>query len=611
MIDPSHSSIARTQQYTIRDLTLLGILFLAAWAALPVRAAESPVAAPPPAATPAPEAPTGRLAVSFLSPSERVEEPLVVTLTPALPAEMPGPRAAEIERRLVLARRPESSQAVFEGLAPGRWVLAWSGPGVSSDERGVTLSAGPTLSVDVPLRGGRSLAGSVRDDLGMVVAGAEVVVRTAAGPFDGTPRPVITAKSGGDGGFKLAGLPVDEDLAWEAKAEGHEVSKGRLGGETSLQVVLERAQRVTGRVVDADGKPIEGARVSVSWALKDADGVAREHRSQPGPILTDATGVFAFHRLYRWDGNLLVRARGHISARRELEALPTLGESRELDLGTLTLEEGRTIPGRVVAAEGGAPIAKAQLTAEWALSPRLLDWAHATSDEEGAFELSGLPEGSPVRLAAKAPGYALTWIDLSPEATSAELALRRGGKIEGLVCGTPAELARTSVWFGSEARRHSSGENLEVGPDGRFVVENAEPGRWTFTRAWSHRDAAGRTLGGAGGVANAEASATVEDGATARVRLACDGILVTGAVVANGTVPGERVLVLSRANRDFGDGLVDGASGRFAIRVPVPGRYEVWGARPPSGHAFASPACNVPPEGLAGCVLDLSSVPAM
>ena len=85
---------------------------------------------------------------------------------------------------------------------------------------------------------------------------------------------------------------------------------------------------------------------------------------------------------------------------------------------------------------------------------------------------------------------------------------------------------------------------------------------------------------------------------------------MTGTVVASGTAPGERVLVLSRGNRDFGDGFVDGASGRFAIRVPVPGRYEVWGARPPSGHAFVSPACIVPPEGLAGCVLDLSSVPA-
>ena len=80
--------------------------------------------------------------------------------------------------------------------------------------------------------------------------------------------------------------------------------------------------------------------MNVSWARKDADGVVREHRSQPGPILTDVTGVFAFHRLYRWDENLLVRARGHFSARRDLVALPTLGESRELDLGTLTLGEG-------------------------------------------------------------------------------------------------------------------------------------------------------------------------------------------------------------------------------------------------------------------------------
>lgn len=584
------------------------VLLLAAALAAGAHAADGPVAGPSAAATPAPPSSTGSITVSFLSPSERVDEPLVVMLTPALPAESAGARAATVEKRLVLARSPERTRADFEGLAPGRWVLAWSGPGISSDEKGVTLSAGATLPVDVSLRAGRSLTGSVRDDLGMVVAGAEIAIETAEGPFDGTPLPRITAKSGGDGGFRLVGLPIDAALVWEAKAEGHEVSRGRLGGDTSLQVVLERAQRITGRVVDADGKPIEGAGLNVTWVHKDSDGFAREHRSQPGPIRTDATGVFAFHRLLRWEGALLVGAPGYLSTRRELETLPTLGETRELDLGTLTLGRGRTLPGRVVDAERGTPVPEAEVTAMWAHAPRLRDATSATSDAEGSFELSGLPEGGSVRLVARAAGYALGHLDPSPEATSVELALRRGGRIEGLVCGTPAELARTSVWFGSEMRRHSSGNALEVGPDGRFVVENAEPGRWTFTRAWSHRDAAGRMQGGMGGVGNASASTTVEDGATARVRLACDGILVTGTVVANGAPLGERVLVLSRANRDFGDGLVDGATGRFAIRVPVPGRYQVWGTNPPSGHAFASPGCDVPPEGLAGCVLDLTAV---
>lgn len=587
---------------------LVPFLCVAACLATGARAADGAVPGPSAAATPAPKVSTVAIAVSFLSPNERVEEPLVVTLTPAVPAESTGSRPEAVEKRLVLARSPERSRAVFEGLFPGRWVLAWSGPGISSDEKGVTLTVGATLTVDVPLRAGRSVAGSVHDDLGMVVAGAEVAIETTAGPFHGTPRPRIHAISGGDGAFRLAGLPVEAALSWEARAEGHEVSRGRLGGETSLQVVLERAQRITGRVVDADGKPIEGAGVNVSWSRKDADGVAREHRSQPGPIRTNATGVFTFYRLHRWEGALLVRAPGYLSTRKELEALTTLGESRELDLGTLTLGRGRTLPGKVVDAERGTPVADAQVTAEWKVSPRLGDGTSATSDAEGAFELSGLPEGGSVRIVAKAAGYALGHVDPSPEATSVELALRRGGRIEGLVCGTPAELARTSVWFGSEARGHSSRNALEVGPDGRFVVENAEPGRWTFTRSWSYRDAAGRTHGGMGGVMNAEASATVEDGATARVRLACDGILVTGTLVANGTARGERVLVLSRANRDFGDGFVDGASGRFAIRVPVPGRYEVWGVHLPQGHAFASPACDVPPEGLAGCVLDLTAV---
>lgn len=587
---------------------LVPVVLLAAGLAARSDAADRPASAPPAAATPAPKAATGAIAASFLSPSERVEEPLVVTLAPALPEGPASSRAAAVERKLVLPRSPERLRAVFEGLAAGRWVLAWSGPGISSDEKGVTVSTGTTLPVDVPLKGGRTLTGSVRDDLGMVVAGAEVALETAAGPFDGAPRPRLTARSGGDGGFRIVSVPVDESLDWEARAEGHEVSSGRLGGETSLQVVLERAQRITGRVVDADGKPIEDAGVNVIWFMKDDRGVHRAQQSQPGRIRTDLTGAFAFHRLLRWEGTLVVRAPGYLSTRKDLGALANLGETRELDLGTLTLGRGRTLPGRVVDAERGTPVAGAQVTAEWAIARQFHDGTGATSDAEGAFELSGLPESGAVRLVGKASGYALGHVDPSPEATSVELALRRGGRIEGLVCGTPAELAWTSVWFGTEARGHSSANSLEVGPDGRFVVENAEPGRWTFTRAWGHRDAAGRMQAEMGGVMNASSSVTVEDGATARVRLACDGILVTGTVVANGAPLGERILNLSRANRDFGDGLVDAASGRFAIRVPVPGRYEVWGAQPPSGHAFASPACDVPPEGLAGCVLDLTAV---
>ena len=582
---------------------LVPVFLLAAGLAARTHAAERPASA-----SPAPKPATGTIAASFLSPSERVEEPLVVTLTPALPAEPANPRAVAVERKLVLPRGPERLRAVFEGLAPGRWVLAWNGPGISSDEKGVTLSAGATLPVDVPLEAGRTLTGSVRDDLGMVVPGAEIALETAGGPFDGAPGTRLTARSGSDGGFRIVGVPVDVSVAWEATAEGHEVSRGRLGGETSLQVVLERAQRITGRVVDVDGKPIEDAGVHVTWARKDDRGVAHAQRSQPGPIRTSATGVFAFHRLLRWEGTLVVRSRGYLSTRKDLDALAYLGETRELDLGTLTLGRGRTLPGRVVDAERGTPVGGAEVTAEWAIAPRFRDGTGATSDAEGSFELSGLPEKGAVRLVGKASGYALGHVDPSPEATSVELALRRGGRVEGVVCGTPAELARTSVWFGTEARGHSSANVLEVGSDGRFVVENAEPGRWTFTRAWSLRDAAGRVLGGMGGVGNAEASTTVEDGATARVRLACDGILVTGTVVTNGAPVGERILNLSRANRDFGDGLVDAASGRFAIRVPVPGSYEVWGTQPPSGRAFASPSCEVPPEGLAGCVLDLTAV---
>ncbi len=68
---------------------LVPVFLLVAGLAARADAADRPASAPPAAATPAPKAAPGTIAASFLSPSERVEEPLVVTLTPAVP-EGPG-----------------------------------------------------------------------------------------------------------------------------------------------------------------------------------------------------------------------------------------------------------------------------------------------------------------------------------------------------------------------------------------------------------------------------------------------------------------------------------------------------------------------------------------
>jgi hypothetical protein len=85
---------------------------------------------------------------------------------------------------------------------------------------------------------------------------------------------------------------------------------------------------------------------------------------------------------------------------------------------------------------------------------------------------------------------------------------------------------------------------------------------------------------------------------------------VTGTLKANGVALGDRVLTLTIANRLFAEGFVDAGTGAFAMRVPTPGRWVAWGTSPPRGTSFAAPGCHVPPEGLAGCALDLTAVPA-
>jgi hypothetical protein len=514
-----------------------------------------------------------------------------------------------VERSFELAPRPVQNAVVLEDVPAGDWVLGWEGPSLAAGAKVVTVAEARADAGSFAVVAGRSVEGAVRDDLGTVVADARVRLRAGSRPGErplGTDR---SARSASDGGFAVHGLPLDEVLAWDVTAPGHEIARGTLGGETRLEVVVTRAQRVFGRLVDESGQPVPGVPIEVSYAktveAKDAEGRERRQTTVEGHterVGSGDDGAFAFFRQLPFPTQLAPQKQGSLP---DPLVLPELAEDEargERDLGDVVLRRGRTLTGRVATAEGGKPIEGAALEATWRRDERgSVGLERSVSSSEGSFRIEGVLPGRDVALTAEKAGFAPRTVRVSPESGSVDILLGRGGRVRGRACGTGWELPSIAVWYGGGDGHVANRNQARLDASGRFVLENAETGTLTFARSWRFQDPAnpGSTHEWGGQVV---ASVEVREGETSEVSLGCDGIVVAGVVTRGGRPVGSQVVAFSAGSGPMTDALLD-ANGTFVARVPSPGRWLVSVAGSPL-HAAAG--CDVPPGGLDGCRVELS-----
>ncbi len=159
-------------------------------------------------------------------------------------------------------------------LQESRWtgstdVFAWiEGLGVAV-ARGVSNAPGRVVSVDLRLPGTRVVPGRVTDREGRGAAGARVVASWYLDPpCPYFPCPDVTAVADGEGRFVLALQPG----TWRIEVAGagfvprtvDGVEVPAEGAPPPLEVSLERGGTVGGRVVDDEGRPVEGAAVGGS-----------------------------------------------------------------------------------------------------------------------------------------------------------------------------------------------------------------------------------------------------------------------------------------------------------------------------------------------------------
>jgi protocatechuate 3,4-dioxygenase beta subunit len=479
----------------------------------------------------------------------------------------------------------------IEDVAPGRWVVQIGAPERSrSTPSAVTVEAERVTDVGkVRLTAGLVLRGTVSDATGAPVAGASIVIQSAAGyearrmgdPEAPIPLPAAS-QTGTDGSFEARGLSPGSYRAIASHPDfvtgdsaPVELEAGRPSQEA--RVVLGRGGRLEG-VVRRRAGPLAGARIDVA----PIGGYASTRVS----TMTDADGAFVFERVRPGDAYLLLtlpapdpRSRSSVTSSVSVRE----GETTRADLELReVVVRGRTL-------RGGEPVEGVQVRlsprASGSGTPGLLLVQQVRSRADGSFELVAAEPGSyglVVREGSRQPEPTLVEV---PDAETFTLDVElgpRGVPLSGTVveAETGAAIADAGVRASPrppllEGARGGQGRS---GEDGRFSLD-VDPGRyWLSADSRQRRTARPMEI-------------EVGESGLSGVRLALDrGRLLRGRVVdSRGVgVGGLELLGESYHARTQADGsfelsapegpftlCVPSLDGRFAIRAVDPADEDI------------------------------------
>ena len=244
-----------------------------------------------------------------------------------------------------------------------------------------------------------------------------------------------------DGTYELKGLkPGDYELSARSNAMGAFVDRVKVtladGDQKTLDLELVNEGRISGVVVDQQGKPLGGAWVSFNSA-KTADG------AECG---ADISGAFVCTRLrggeYKADVYLSAESRVRMRPAQNAFPLVTLKDNKAAatDVRLEVQRDELSISGRVVDASG-APVPDARVDAlatETGDQARFDTWTpypRAITDQNGAFELRGLVGRAYALRARAGTGAEGITKDVAAGRRDVVVTVSRSGTIEGTLVG--------------------------------------------------------------------------------------------------------------------------------------------------------------------------------
>ncbi|MBC8163493.1 MAG: carboxypeptidase regulatory-like domain-containing protein [Roseiflexaceae bacterium] len=239
----------------------------------------------------------------------------------------------------------------------------------------------PAASVETSIRP-NTLSGTLTDTYtGQPLAGALVKATTA-----------ISATSGADGRYTLAGLPENFELA--ITAADYAPLAETISRVTSFDAQL-RPNSVVGTVTDQyTGQPLPNV------AVKAGDATAT----------TGADGTYKLGNLAA-DATVEISAAGYSSLTQPIEQLTTIDATLRPDV----------LSGTLVDANTGKPIAFATVFAGTAIGANDVATTRIDNVADGSFTIEGLPERGVLYVLA--PGYKRAEFEISPGVVPTELKL--------------------------------------------------------------------------------------------------------------------------------------------------------------------------------------------
>jgi hypothetical protein len=396
------------------------------------------------------------------------------------------------------------------------------------------------------------------------------VLRTA-------PRPrQRNARTDTGGGFELRLAPGEWQLTAHADdsltAPPLTVSLDPGQALEDLVIQLRPAARVTGAIVDPEGRPVVGAQVIVEVATgsgsssssgppSDAAGRYRVSLDESDWYRTVPSGMPTRY-------TVVVQHSDFRPARREVDPRP--GETRV----DFELQRGLEIAGRVLGPDG-SPVGGASVQWTAAESPLGRSYSHeppARSDAAGRFVLGGLEPGR-YHLGARAEGFAGAVTDTPVElrdhsVEGVVLQLRDGITLQGVVRGLSVEgLATVSVRampFGA-LPRGSLTEESSARPDfdGRFEISGLHPGRWQVIASLGQQSRTARAM--AELVSSESPFVELDFG---------EGFALSGQVLLDGR-PAPGLHVLAHGDAVVGAQAMTDVNGRFLLEGLPPGQIGV------------------------------------
>jgi protocatechuate 3,4-dioxygenase beta subunit len=376
--------------------------------------------------------------------------------------------------------------------------------------------------VEIRLKHGAGIAGTVVDGKGKPVAGARISIEVPGIPqaflLLNRQGPGLTTFSEPDGSFFLpsvlpsapgVGAPGVELVAWRPGVGRGRTTVPPAGGDAQkeVQIILRPASTLVGRVTDAAGGPVEGALIRLFQETKAVGElkmmlellpVARGHAGY-----SDRTG---WYRIGDLDpGSYRLEALAFGLARNVMASVVVGEEETRLDVA---LEPGGTVSGRVVD-PAGDPIAGVEVVAfpagdgnqpkvEGRPDPQEMmarefrkvagiGVANARTGQDGTFRIEHLSEGE-FRIMARAPGHPV--VEGGPVRcgeTLPDLVLAAYGKITGRAVASDGtairefDVALTGSAPPGPFTTNRWGSLRFVHPEGKFLVEDLDAGEYGLT----------------------------------------------------------------------------------------------------------------------------------